>query len=224
MKPTFLLAGALALLAIGGAHAQSVSNYIEQGGARTVIGGSLDVVSGGEIDVESGGALKLGGTAITATAAEINTAADISAGAAVAATGDTLAVTAAAHAGRVVQFGNTTGTIATLPAATGTGHRYTFVIGVTATSNANIVKVANATDVLDGSLNIQQDTDVDGTVKVWRADAGDDTMTFAGAATTGGIVGGRIECVDYKAGSWSCTAWTQSGGGAEATPFSATVS
>jgi len=123
----------------------------------------------------------------------------------------------------VIQFGKTTGTIVTLPAATGTGHVYTFVIGVTATSNANIIKVANATDVMDGSLNIQQDTDADGTLKVWRADAGDDTMTFAGAAGTGGIVGGHITCTDYKAGFWSCQAFTQSGGGAEVTPFSATV-
>lgn len=49
-------------------------NHMEQGGARQVIGsgGSLDVESGGEIDVESGGALKIGGVAITATAAEVN--------------------------------------------------------------------------------------------------------------------------------------------------------
>lgn len=161
---------------------------------------------------------------ITATAAEINVAADLSAGAAVAANGDTLAVTAALHAGRVVQFGKASGTIVTLPAALGTGHIFRFVIGVTATTNANIIKVANATDVMDGSLCVQQDTDADGTSKVWRADAGDDTMTFAGAATTGGIVGGYIECVDYKAGFWSCRAFTQSGGGSEATPFSATVS
>lgn len=47
-------------------------NYNEQGGSRTVIGGSLDVVSGGELDIESGGALKLAGVAVAATAAEIN--------------------------------------------------------------------------------------------------------------------------------------------------------
>jgi len=172
------------------------------------------------VDLKS---MKLNGTAIAATGAEINAACDKSAAAAIAANGDTLAVTQALHAGQVVQFGKTTGTVVTLPAATGTGDVYTFVIGVTATSNANIIKVANATDVMDGSLNIQQDTDVDGTLKVWRADAGDDTMTFAGAAGTGGIVGGLIRCVDYAAGFWSCQAFTQSGGGAEVTPFSATV-
>ncbi|OFX13611.1 MAG: hypothetical protein A2W00_04435 [Candidatus Eisenbacteria bacterium RBG_16_71_46] len=48
--------------------------YREQGGSRQVVasGGSLDVESGGEIDIESGGALKINGTAITVTAAEIN--------------------------------------------------------------------------------------------------------------------------------------------------------
>jgi len=143
---------------------------------------------------------------------------------AVVATTADLTLTAALHAEKVVTVGSATGDTITLPAATGTGNRYTIVIATTATSNAHIIQVANATDVMDGSLNIQQDTDADGTVAVWRADAGDDTMTFAGAATTGGIVGGRIECIDYAAGFWSCTAWTQSGGGAEATPFSAAVS
>ena len=139
-------------------------------------------------------------------------------------TGSTVTVTAAAHAGKTIVFSRAAGVTATLPAATGTGNVYRFVIGTTATSNANVIKVANATDVMDGSLNIQQDTDSDGSVKVWRADAGDDTMTFAGAATTGGIVGGYIQCLDYKAGFWSCQAFTQSGGGSEATPFSAGVS
>lgn len=52
----------------------NVANYTEQGGARRVVasGGSLDVESGGELDIESGGALKLAGTQVTATAAEIN--------------------------------------------------------------------------------------------------------------------------------------------------------
>ena len=48
--------------------------YKKDGGDREVVasGGSLDVESGGEIDIESGGSLKLAGTAVTATAAELN--------------------------------------------------------------------------------------------------------------------------------------------------------
>ncbi len=48
------------------------SNYHQAGGLRWVVGGSLDVESGGEIDVESGGTLKIAGTAVTSTAAELN--------------------------------------------------------------------------------------------------------------------------------------------------------
>jgi hypothetical protein len=135
-----------------------------------------------------------------------------------------LTLTAALHAEKVVTVGSATGDTITLPAATGTGNRYTIVIATTATSNAHIIQVANATDVMDGSLILQQDTDVDGTLKLWMAEVGDDTMTFAGAATTGGIVGNMIVCTDYKAGFWSCQGWTISGGGAEVTPFSAAVS
>lgn len=145
-------------------------------------------------------------------------------GGAVSALGDTLTVTQALHAGRVIGFGKTSGTICTLPASSGSGDVYTFVIVVAATSNANIIKVANATDVMGGSLALQQDVDAAGTLKLWQAATTDDTITLAGAATTGGIKGGFIRCTDYASGFWSCQLWTSSGGGSEATPFSATVS
>lgn len=143
---------------------------------------------------------------------------------AISANGDTLTVQASLHAGKVIKFGKTTGTVVTLPAATGTGNVYTFVVSVTATSNANIIKVANATDVMDGSVCLQQDTDSAGSLKMWLAAAGDDTITLAGAATTGGKVGATIILRDYASGFWSAQVFASSGGGAEATPFSATVS
>lgn len=52
---------------------QQPVNFKEQGGARHVIGGSLDVVSGGDMDIEAGGALKIAGTTVSASAAELNT-------------------------------------------------------------------------------------------------------------------------------------------------------
>ncbi len=143
---------------------------------------------------------------------------------AIAAGTDTLTVLASVHAGKVVRIGKTTGTIVTLPADTGTGNVYTFVIGTTATSNANIIKVANETDVMDGSVCLQQDTDSAGSLKMWLAAAGDDTITLAGAATTGGKVGATIILRDYATGFWAAQVFSSSGGGAEATPFSATVS
>ena len=44
--------------------AQNTNNYMEQGGSRWVVGGELEVISSGE--------LKIDGTVITATAAELN--------------------------------------------------------------------------------------------------------------------------------------------------------
>jgi hypothetical protein len=180
------------------AFAQNVACYIDQGGAVFHVG------SGCAVSLDTGGSLQQA-TAISMTSA-------------------TGTVTAALHAGKVIAFGATAGTALTLPAATGTGNVYTFVIAVTATSVGNVIKVANATDVMAGSYNLQQDVDSAGTLKMWQSAATDDTMTFAGAATTGGIKGGWIRCTDYLSGFWSCQAFTSSGGGSEATPFSATVS
>jgi len=50
----------------------NVKNYKEQGGKRDVIGGSLDIVDGGDLDVETGAELKIAGTALTPSAAEVN--------------------------------------------------------------------------------------------------------------------------------------------------------
>lgn len=73
MKSRILLVLAAAVVLVAGlAIAQNVLNYGEQGGARTVIGGSLDVVSGGDLDVESGATFKIAGSAVTASAAELN--------------------------------------------------------------------------------------------------------------------------------------------------------
>jgi hypothetical protein len=74
-SPLLVLIG---LALAGGLIAQTYAslNYMEQGGARWVIGGSLDVASGGDLDIESGAAVKLAGTAISATAAELNSGAD----------------------------------------------------------------------------------------------------------------------------------------------------
>ena len=74
MNKKFLI-GIVAALVVGAAAvawAQNVPNFREQGGARWVIGGTLDVASGGDLDIESGGVLSIAGTTVTATAAELN--------------------------------------------------------------------------------------------------------------------------------------------------------
>lgn len=55
----------------------NTSNYSEQGGAKWVVGGDLEITgdlsieSGGEIDIESGGALKIAGTDKTSLLAAV---------------------------------------------------------------------------------------------------------------------------------------------------------
>lgn len=43
----------------GGDLSYDTSNFEEEGGARTVIGGELDILSGGEVDFESGSTIKI---------------------------------------------------------------------------------------------------------------------------------------------------------------------
>lgn len=179
---------------------------------------------GSEVKVAGAtGTLSQTGTELTATGAEINRIADKSASVVDASGDGTLTVTAATHGDRVILIGVATGQVCTLPAATGTGIKYTFIIDTAATSNANIIKVANATDVMDGSKAYGVDDDGEGaTGYQWMAETGDDTVTMSGTAT-GGKIGDKITVLDYKAGFFSVTANLIQSGGSEATPFSATV-
>lgn len=74
MSKRLLFGAVAACLAffVGIAWAQNVLNYKEQGGARWVIGGSLDVASGGDLDIESGASIKIAGTALSSSAAQLN--------------------------------------------------------------------------------------------------------------------------------------------------------
>lgn len=163
--------------------------------------------------------LTIGGTALTATAAELNAVADSSARL-VSATAATLSVTAAAHDGKIILLDRAAGVTATLPAATGSGATFRFAVKTTVTSNNDIVKVANATDVMAGALVVTDQAD--GSAALFATVAASDTITMNGS-TTGGLVGGLITIVDVASGKFSVTG-TVVGNGTEATPFSATVS
>ncbi len=74
----FYLALVAALLFASAAYAASdcsgynAANCMKQGGNAWVVGGTQAVRTGGTLDIESGGALKIGGTTVSATAAELN--------------------------------------------------------------------------------------------------------------------------------------------------------
>ena len=134
------------------------------------------------------------GTTLGATVAEINAVADVSARV-VSAAGPTLAVTAALHGGRIIAFDQTGGTAATLPAATGTGNVYHFVVKVKNTSSANTIVVADSTDLFQGQV-INTDDDATTPVSYTANAAGDvDTISLNGT-TTGGQIGDWVEVVD----------------------------
>lgn len=185
--------------------------YRQQGATRFV------VASGGEIDIETGGELKIAGTAVTATAAEINAAADASSRI-VDATAATLAVTQAVHDGKVVTLNRAAGIAVTLPAASGSGARLHFIVGTTVTSNTSTVKVVGDDTMVGAAIVAQDAAD---TAVVFEASGTDDTITLNGT-TTGGIKGDSVELIDIAADLWHVRV-VGSATGIEATPFSATV-
>jgi len=169
------------------------------------------------------GTLNDGTTALTASVAELNAVADVSAGGIVDATAATLTVTAALHANKIVTLNRAAGVTVTLPAATATGHIYRFVIGTAATSNANIIETSATSEHMTGSLRAVDD-DVEGATGFqWNAETSDDTITMDGTAT-GGKAGDTITIIDYEATNFTVDGHLTQSGGSEVTPFSAAVS
>ena len=134
-------------------------------------------------------------------------------------TGATLTCTKDVHAGRTTVISAVAGCAVTLPAATGTGSVYRFIIGATITSNSTTIKVANTTDVMSGRAFVISDGAA--AVLGYATGATSDTITLNGT-TLGGIVGDHIEIIDAITGTFAVRVFTAATG-TEATPFSATV-
>jgi len=199
--------------------------YRKDGGNTQVIasGGAQVVESGGYQDFESGAELRLAGTAVAATAAEVNRAADLSARIVVITA--TAAITEADHEGKTCVLreagGNALVTL-TMPAATGGGGRYRFVVDEVNTSNYVIKSVAG-TDIMRGTIIGASITDsATDAARTWTAGASDDTITLNGTTMGGVTRGDWIELEDIAADGWAVRGViTQSG--SEVTPFSNTV-
>jgi hypothetical protein len=139
-------------------------------------------------------------------------------------------VVAADHANTPLVLNRDAGVTVTLPAATGTGNRYSFYVGTSLSNASYIVKVANATDVISGvALGSDDETPLSGTptaIDMWYAGANDDTFTMTHSAASfpkGGQKGNYLEVVDIAEGLFHVNA-VLSQTGTEVTPFSATVS
>lgn len=131
-------------------------------------------------------------------------------------------ITADAHVGQRLAMSRAAGGVtATLPAATGSGNRYEFLVQTALTSGNYIVRVANATDTMIGTALLFADGG-DTTVGFAAVAGTSDTITLSGTAT-GGVPGAYIVADDIASGLWHVRVVSDASG-TEATPFSATVS
>jgi len=171
-------------------------------------------------DVDGTATIFVDGTEITATAAELNAVADVS-GRLIDLDATSLTLTAATHGERIVTLSHTAAaSTVTLPAATGTGNVYKFIVAAVNTNN-HVIQVANATDVFEGAALMLQDSA--DTVVGFESGASDDTLTLNGTTTGGAAIGDTVVITDYASGKFQIEA-RLTGTGTEATPFSAAVS
>lgn len=157
-------------------------------------------------------------TTLSASIAEVNRVADVS-GRLVAA-GSSLSVTEALHDGKTILLDTLTGSTCTLPAATGSGARFKFVVSVLATSNSHVVKVTG-TDIIQGIVNTI-DTDTAGTTTGYATASDSDTITLNRTTMGSTMRGEWLELEDIASGVWAVRgqlANTSNG----ASPFSAGV-
>ena len=135
-------------------------------------------------------------------------------------------ITNAAHAGRILLMGEVGGDASatfTLPAATGTGAEFKFIVSVVNTSNY-VIQVTGD-DTIDGSVVVTNDSTDGGTASLisWPTVAASDTITLNGTTTGGVNIGDYVLLTDIATDQYSVSGLLNASG-TEATPFSAAVS
>lgn len=168
-------------------------------------------------------ALTINGTAVDATALEINRAADMSSRviAITPASSATLSITEAAHDGRTIYVTKTDGWNATLPVPAA-GMKFRIVIGATIATASTIKSVAG-THIMIG--HAQMGNNSDNTTVLFQATAADtfDTIDLLGTGNSTGGIEGQVITIE----AMSSTVWlveiVGDAAGTEATPFQNTV-
>ncbi len=135
--------------------------------------------------------------------------------------GSTLPVTAA-MSGKPILLDTAGGTTATLPAATGTGNKYKFVVTVSTTSAAHKILAASSSDFIIGNAYGYTGS----TAKVFGSPAATNhsiQMPNSGSQPSGGIIGDVFDFVDVGTNLWHCIGF-YSAGTTPTTPFSSATS
>jgi len=130
----------------------------------------------------------------------------------------TLTVTPGGYVGQPIILSAAGAQTVTLPAASGSGNKYTFIGSADATGDHKI-QVANASDIMMGIAVLGNDAA--GASCFYTADTSD-TITLNGS-TKGGYKGWRVTLIDIAANTWQVEVVSEASG-TEATPFSAAVS
>lgn len=134
----------------------------------------------------------------------------------------TTTLTRLEHAGKFLVMGGAgAARTFTLPAATGSGASYHFIVGEVNTSNY-VIKVADGTDTIDGLL-LNVDTDTSGALRGFSPGASDDTITLNGTTFGGASIGDYLILRDIAANQWALEGMV-SATSAPATGFSNSVS
>lgn len=120
-------------------------------------------------------------------------------------TSGTVVAVAATHANRTTVLSKAAGGTVALPAATGTGNKYRFVVGVTLTSVSWVISKAGS-DTFFGNAIVNNTGDTTAlTADAYQAAAGNNTFTLA-FANLMGIKGDIVEFEDTAAAEWTVSA------------------
>lgn len=131
-------------------------------------------------------------------------------------TSATVAITDDAHAGQRILLNRAAGITATLPAATGSGARYEFIMMADATGD-HVIQVTGD-DTMMGVAYLGNDT---AGASCFYTGATSDTITMDGS-TKGGLKGARVLVDDVASDVYAVMVFSEASG-TEATPFSAAV-
>lgn len=168
----------------------------------------------------------LGNLGLTVTQAELNALHSTNPGLITMVGAGSTKTLSAANNNEIIELNTATGSVVTLPAATGSGVMFRFVVSVLATSNSHILYTASANGV--GGSDV-----FEGIIPGVRVDSGNAVLGFAAASTsntitlnrstTGSVsLGEWLEVYDFATHLWHVRGFLSATGAAFATPFSHT--
>jgi hypothetical protein len=127
----------------------------------------------------------------------------------------------AANSGQTTLLNLAAGSVATLPAATGTGNVYNFVVSTTTTGAKDAILAASSSDAILGLISGEN-----AGTGVWFAGSASThhsiQMPLAGSQPNGGFKGDSFSCRDIATNVWECNGTFQAGT-TPTTPYSSST-